>query len=280
MSITTNDDWSIDGDGRRQYATTSDPRVLAVIEREDGYGGGRIDGDVYAPAFYINHGRPTAAGATFMDDASEEIAEHYANARSYFVNRHYIKGGRQMDYDTTAKRYLRIFHNTTIATVSSSIEPGYETTILNTPSWREHVGLDSYDEHTLDGDVESWRAAMDGEVYGVGYAVNEDGTDPDEEVDLDEWDVTIECWGYLGETYAQNAAASFENGEPELRSIDEPREYLVSCSINIEAMSAEEAARNLAHLLAQPGVPERGSYDVQLVGGRKTETVDLGEDQF
>ena len=270
MTLQTNDDWTLNED--RQYATTSDPRVLAVIERDED-GDYRIDGDAYAPAFYIENGRPTPAGSTFMDDASEEIADSYAGARSYFVNSHYAKGGPQMDYDTVTERYLRIFHDTLIYTVQDVV-------ILNTPSWREHIGIDQLDEHTLAVQADDWCAALDGEVYGVGYAVNEDRTDPDEEIDLDDWDVTIECWGYVGETYAQNSAASFENGEPKLAPIDGPRMYQVSYMIDVEALNHEGAAREAARILSKPGAPDRGSYEVTLKNGHKTETVDLGEGEF
>lgn len=272
MPLLTNDDWTLNGD--HQYATTNDPRVIAIIERDQDYGGGHIDGDVYAPAWYFDTWREELddAGSTFRDDASEHIMSRLADARWRF--RH-----KRLSFDVV-ERWLRIFHDTTMRQVKSSIDREAQVVILNTPSWREHVGLDSYDEHILDGDVESWQAAMSGEVYGIGYAVNEDRTDPDEEIDLDDWDITVEVWGYLGETYAQNAAASFENGEPDIKPVDGPREYEVSYSIVLEADSYEGAARALAAMLSEPGVPQRGSYDVRLHGGRKVETVDLGEGEF
>lgn len=276
MTITTNDDWtwSTEYDYRVKFATTSDPRVVAVIKRDDMGGSEVIDGDVYAPAFWVGSSAPLRpAGSTFMDDVSKEIADSYLGARAYFVNRHYVKGGRQMDYDAVTARYLRIFHDTTAIEVDSIL-------ILNTPTWREHVGITGYDESTLDGDAESWQATLDGDVFGIGFAVNEDRLDPDEEVDLNDgsWEVEMQVWGFLGEEYAQQSAAAFEDGEPDLGAVEGPREYLVSYSMNIEAMSAEEAARDLARHLVRPGVPARGSYDVQR--GKKTVTVDLGEGQF
>lgn len=239
MDITTNNDWQWAGDHYQvAFATTSDPRVLAVIEREDEYGGGHIDGDVYAPAFYFERGRKSAAGSTFMDHDSEEIAEVWATARYYFVNYHYRKAGRRpLDYDTVTARYMRIFHNTTVAEVSSSIDRDSTVYIFNTPTWREHIGwTDEYaaqqpvdirlTDEVLAGDVDSWQAALDGDVYGIGWATNVGRVmHDDEEIDPRDvaWTMNIECWGFLGEEYAKEAAARFECGTPDLEPmLDDP----------------------------------------------------------
>lgn len=233
MELITNDDWQWAGqDYKVAFATTSDPRVLAVIERENEYGGNHIGGDAYAPAFYIERGSVDEAGSTFTDDASRHIAERYAEARSRLVNWHYGRRGKyQLDYERIVRRWLRIFHATTIDSASSSIDRGTEVTIFNTPTWREHiggVGPDPLREDCLAGDQESWKAALDGEVFGVGWASNvgrvmDDGETPNP-LDV-AWTLSTEVWGFLGEEYAKREAAGFEHGDPDLDPMldfDEP----------------------------------------------------------
>ena len=231
MDITTNDDWQFDSDYKVAFATTSDPRVLAVIRNQsdqDGIGGAYIDGDAYAPAYYFEHGRKEAAGSTFRDDESERIAEAYSNACDYFVNQHYRhQGRRQMDYARAIKRYMRIFWDTTFAEVSSSVIQGYTAVIFNTPTWREHVGwTDEYaasaeedirfTDEMLEGEVSEWTAALNGDVFGVGWAILPERVMDEEPIDYDDFEEEIQCWSLLGEEYAKREAASFTYGTPSL----------------------------------------------------------------
>lgn len=260
MDITTNDDWTWAGDQYRvAYATTDDPRVLAVIEREEDWGGGHIDGDAYAPAFYYEkrHGGLTEAGETYMDNESRNIAERIEEARDRFLD-HRLPSA-------TIARYAWIFWGTTFEQVSSSIDQETQVIIFNTPSYRAHIGQEStlFDSFVvnsvtgpgrdhiketvpaateaearathlanhpdegrfittvervtvLSGDVQDWTAALGGEVYGIGWAVNEGRVLDDNELDLDEFTVEIQVWGYLGEEYAKSSAAAFEAGTPDL----------------------------------------------------------------
>lgn len=272
MELTTNDDWEwVGNECKVAYATTSDPRVLAVIERDDEYGGGHIDGDAYAPAFYFERGGKSAAGSTFTDAASDEIAEAYATARYYYVNRKYIRPkAPPISVEAMTERYMRCFWGTSVATVRSSIDQGTEVAIFNTPTWRAHVGItdervDRFEvnsvatypgtgwiketveaeteeqaraihlvnhpdegrmitvverETVLAGDIHDWQAALNGEVYGIGYATNvarvmDDGFD----IDLNDGQWTVDSWlcgGFLGEEYAKESAARFDAGTPDL----------------------------------------------------------------
>ena len=246
-----------------QWAETDDPRVLVVIERENEWGGGHIDGDVYAPAFYWDRGRgraDTEAGSTFMDDESRRIFEVLIDARDRF--RH-----KRMHSDVW-ERWAWIYLGTTFEQVSSSMDRDTQVVILNTPTWRKHVGMDDsainrfevnsvtgpgqghikeivdatadaearrihLASHTdegrritavervtaLAGDVAEWTAALDGDVWGIGYATNEGRRLPDDEaIDLTDgsWDIQIECWGFLGEDYAKSEAIGMEYGSPSL----------------------------------------------------------------
>ena len=225
MDLITNDNWQWAGDEYKiAFATTNDPRVLALIEREDEWGGDHIDDEGAAPAFYLDPD-PTPAGTTFMDDASETIARRYADARSFAVNARYGRGSQRLhavwhDADEFVRRYLRIFHGTVFDRVRSSIDQNTEVVIFSTPTWREHIGGVAGDELRVDalgGDVEEWTAALGGDVFGVGWATNvgrvmDDGETPNP---LDaEWTRNVECWRLLGEEYAKREAAGFEYGEP------------------------------------------------------------------
>ena len=224
MDIKVTSDWTFDSDYKRGFARTSDPRVLAVIERDDEYGDGNIDGDVYAPAFYWdrrNGGIECAAGSTFMDDESLHIAERIVEARDRFMY-------ALMPW-ATVERYARVFHGTTMAQVTSTIDRDAQVFILNTPTWREHCGIGEFAEvvtttseeraatNYLEGDVKEWQSALDGEVFGIGWATLEERRlEDDEEIDLDAWDIEIQVWGYIGEDYAQESAARFDAGTPDL----------------------------------------------------------------
>lgn len=222
MDITVTSDWTFDSDYKVGYARTSDPRVLAIVQREDEYGGGHIDGDCYAPAFYWDRQRGglTTAGSTFMDEASTQIAHRIIEARDR------IRAHR-MPWEIV-ERYARIFHGTTMEQVSSTIDRDAQVAIFNTPTWREHIGwTDEYaaqqDEDIrltpamLEGEVKEWQGALDGEVFGIGWATLEERRlEDDEDIDLDAWDIEIQCWGFIGEDYAQESAARWDAGTPDL----------------------------------------------------------------
>jgi hypothetical protein len=61
--------------------------------------------------------------------------------------------------------------------------------------------------------------------------------------------------------------------------VTEERAYRVSYTIDVDAESAQDAAEQVAALLSQPGVPQRGSYVVQECPGELV-TVDLGEGEW
>lgn len=277
MDLKIKGEWEWAGDGYdRAFAATNDPRVVAVIERDDDRDVDVIDGDVYAPAFWSDiHGiRP--AGSTFMDDESQEIADAYARVRSYFVNLHYVRGGRALDGELIAQRYLRMFRDATITTVKDSV------IILNTPTWRKYVGVSDDVADPLEGDALEWRNVLDGDVFGIGYATDMDRVTDKDRVDLNDgaWDVEIACWGFIGKEYAKDEAAAFAAGAPELKPIDAPRVYRVVYAIDIEASTPRAAAQAAAAVLAKPGAPERGCYNVRARDGHETITIDLGEEEF
>ena len=200
---TWNDDYSV------AYLPTSDPRVLAVIERDTD--ASAPDGDAYAPAAFFDyrgygwtHYLPFK-GSTYQDD---DALDTLARAMNEYGQ-----------HDERVARYMRIFHDVGIEEVHSFQHRGDTVYILDTPAHREAMGTpaDCPTDDYLRGDVEAWQAYLDGDVYGIGYAVNESRVlDDGEPIDLDEWDVTIECWGFYGDDCAMSEAAGFPYGGPEL----------------------------------------------------------------
>lgn len=201
-------------EGTLGYAETDDPRILAIVQLEEYYD--RPDGDVYAPAYDWDRDRGRLAGPagnTYRDDESDNAAERIIEARDRYHAAH-------MPWETV-ERYARIFHGAILRQVTSHVSRDYQIIILSTPSWRQTVGIpdaSAYDPRTLDGDVNDWQAILDGDVYAVGYAVNPSRVMPGSDVDLSDgsWEVALEYGGVLGRKYAQESAARFDYGEPDL----------------------------------------------------------------
>lgn len=207
--MTRIDPWNWNDDYSRAFAATDDPRLLAVIERLNDPE--PPDGDAFAPAAFVayRHGWDfDPVKTTFTDPEAFRACE---------LARNFYGSG-----DPRIERYLRAFHGIReIRTISSSTYQGGDVlVILDTPAFRKHVGTpDDYEGSIIDGDVEAWQAYLDGDVYGVGYAVNESRViDDGEPVALDDgsWDVDIQSWGFYGEKYAKETALRFDYGRPDL----------------------------------------------------------------
>lgn len=224
-----------------QYAETSDPRILAVIRRDDM--ADAPNGDAYAPAFWIEYRNAysvSTAGQTWQDDEAQAIAERYADALDRFAYRvtytpaengymvpRWTHDPRRLQQTDILARWLRIFHDTTAREIDrrgASWGVDGRLVILSTPGFREAMGrAEGNDPDVIAGDVADWTAYMSGEVYGVGYATMPARTTTETPVNLGEvtedgdvWDVEIECWGHYGETYARETAEGFEYGAPDL----------------------------------------------------------------
>ena len=220
--------WTWDSDYSRAYAPTSDPRILAIIERES-YPL-VPDGDALCPAYYLERGRAERAGTVFHDSESDYLAQRYAQALDSF----YSLARWDDDRQAIAARWLRIFHDSRAQVFSAGYKNDTTILLLDTPSYRTHVGRDSSpdgatihktwtDNELFAGDREEWTAYLDGDVFGIGYAYNSarvtDETplpDNPETLESEGWTVEIECWGFYGERYAQESALSLESGSPDL----------------------------------------------------------------
>lgn len=218
------------------YVETPDPRVLAIIKRDRDSEG--PDGDSYAPAVWLEYRNGWcsngAAGATFQDDDSVSAYLEARNRAPYYANRGRNAGRYAIDSEEFAARYMRAFHATAVELVT-----GQDSTILllNTPAFRAHVGIDNPDGTrstgadgepmadsvalSLDGESAEFSAWLDGDVYGVGYAVNPARVTEETPVDYSDgsWEESLECWGFFGEEYALESAIAFEHGAPNLPTL-------------------------------------------------------------
>lgn len=196
------------------YAETDDPRVLAIIqhdmEPQAPYG------DALAPAYWLDHqGGWSAerAGSVFHDDASDAAAAAYAALIGYYLQ-------WRDDREEVAARHLRIFHGITALEMLSD-GSGRRLMIFDTPSYRERVGMPDDLPDPLAGEREEWRAYLDGDAFGIGYAVNLDRTTTETPVS-EAWsgfDVEMQCWGFYGREHAKESALTFDGGEPDLPAL-------------------------------------------------------------
>lgn len=191
------------------FAETSDPRVLAVIERDDDARISELyDGDAINPIIYVEHRH----GLSF------DWVAGYDGGEAALMQRAYEEWG----WNGTARRWLWIFHGIAAENANGGYDRSGNWIVATSRAYREHIEAEphaSYDEAREDckaiaQDVE-W--ALDGYVYGVGWATNEARRmHTDEEIALEDWEINIECWGHVGEDYAKETAAGFEFGTPDL----------------------------------------------------------------
>lgn len=207
------------------WMPTEDPRVVAVIVRDEEPGAPY--GDALAPAYWLDYPHdPRRAGEVFHDDESDELATIWQNVHAYAVNGQYSKlpSGRRAlrDYDTFTARFMRIFHG--VRAFEINHREG-SVLILDTPNYRAHVGRPTPDPTAAwddaefwEGEASEWRAYLDGDVYGVGFATMPERVTDETPIsdDLDGWDVEVQCWGFAGQEYAMEEAATMEHGAPEL----------------------------------------------------------------
>ena len=214
MSIKVTGTWDNNEDYTTYYAQTDDPRVLAVIVRDDDATFERcLDGDAILPTFMIDRDTPSHVGGY---DEDTELAQRIIEARDRFQ---YAAGYR---YDEALARWAWVFHGTTLNRGHYGYNYAYDILVLNTPGFREHIG---HAEPQTRDEAQKWVDSMtseianiaDGDVYGIGWATFEERVLEDgEPIDLDDWNIEAQCWGFVGEEYAKESAARWEAGAPEL----------------------------------------------------------------
>lgn len=224
-NLITCQDWTYGADYATAYAPTNDPRVVAFIRHDDDATFERcLDGDAINPTFLVDGDSVQHIGGY---DTDKELAQRVVEARDRF---RYAAGYRYsglsiahiMKSEVMLARWAWIFHGTVVSRGDYGYQSAYDVLVLDTPAYREHVGIT---ETTREKATERVNATArevseiaDGNVYGIGYLVNEARVLADEPIDVEDgdWIETVECWGYVGEDYAKSEAASFTDGTPEL----------------------------------------------------------------
>jgi hypothetical protein len=215
MTLTTSVRWveaDSDFETETHYAETDDPRILAVIQR-DPYAqiSELYDGDAINPIIYVDH----------VHGLSFDWVAGYDGGEAALMQRAYDEWG----WNGTARRYLWIFHGIAADNAHGGYDRSGNWIVATSRAYREHVGITeepkTYDEALEDvkSIAKDLSDALDGYVYGVGWAVNEARRLPsDEPIDLldGEWEIDMQCWGFVGEEYARTTALAFDHGSPDL----------------------------------------------------------------
>lgn len=228
MSIKVTGTWDNNEDYTTYYAQTDDPRVLAVIVRDDEATFEQcLDGDAILPTFMID--RDTASHAGGYDEDTG-LAQRIIEARDRFqYAAGYRYDGLRIEHiakaDEMLARWAWVFHGTTLNRGHYGHNYAYDILVLNTPGFREHIG---HEEPQTRDEAQKWVDSMtseianiaDGDVYGIGWATFEERVLADNEpIDLDDWNIEAQCWGFVGEEYAKESAARWEAGAPELHTM-------------------------------------------------------------
>lgn len=232
--LITCQEWHDENDYKQAWAPTNDPRIVAVIERdEEASFSVNLDGDAILPVFLVERGSVDHAGGYEGDSSS--IASRIVEARDRFrYAAGYRYNGLRSDVmvkaDEMTARWAWIFHGTTFHRGGYGYNHDYDVLVLNTPEFREHVGVGEFEavktqsNEEVRAEAQEWADGMssevsaiaDGEVYGIGYAVIAERVTEEEPFDFDAAEVNIEVWGFVGEDYAKREAGDFSAGSPEL----------------------------------------------------------------
>ena len=196
-------DFNWDSNYQRGWVRTSDPRVIAVIERDDSPGEPECCGNSLVRVTRDRWAEPRMEALECCQWCPESaLADAYVQAFEHYKHRlDYGYLSVNADLSTLTLRYMRMFHGvTSIASEESD------------PSWSgstEILGLNTADRTMYLGE---WRAYFDGDVYGVGYLVDESwvGEVNDDVIEARLSEAEMECWGHYGEEWAIESALSMD----------------------------------------------------------------------
>lgn len=210
-----------------EWAESEDPRVLVVIERDNWAQLDELfDGDAINPIYYREYrrdGRLEHIGGWDDDVVAAAWIDAYGRTPYRRVEHAYY--GTQfkavVDPVIFADRFVRIFHGAQVEHTSGGYRPDGEYLVFDTPEYRRHIGDDpaNVSAETVESVGSELAKALDGDVYGIGWASNEARRLPgDDEIDLTDgtWEITIECWGFIGDEYAKEEALGLGFGGPKL----------------------------------------------------------------
>jgi hypothetical protein len=183
----SNGPWIYSNDGITRYSETEDPRVVLVIKLDE-YAEAP-DYDSAAPGYWLDYRYGYTLDYAGGYRADTEAAA-YARARDALGEK-------------VADRYMRVFHGTDVAYYDGP-HRGEQIIVLDTPAWREAMGLPMGDLGENYGD---WSYYASGEVYASGYAVYPERVTNETPIDLKDgnWNVEL-TWGFYGEEWAMEAS--------------------------------------------------------------------------
>lgn len=238
MTITTNDDWTWSRNYEVAFATTSDPRVVAVIEQDHDFSLERcLDGDAIPGVYSIEYLGDYRSFHVGGYDGDRELAARILRARSDF---RYVAGyrydglsiGMIIQSEETLKRWAWIFYG---AAIEFFGDGSSSYMAINSQRFRDNIDWTDCAQGDAEKSVQAVRSEtmkiIEGQVYGVGFATNVGRVlDDGESIDILDplWQIEIECFGLVGEEYAKESAAGFEYGDPilddllDLSELDEP----------------------------------------------------------
>ena len=193
--------WNWSDDYSMAWSATGDPRIAAVIQRDDN----APAPDFGAPAL-LAHGYGSRAQFT-------DAGESDNGARLGWINAYRHAG------EDFATRFVSVFYGATIHHLSSSIDRYAWAIVFDSPEWRADYEIELDAELSRD-DIAGYIAAyLDGDVYAIGYAVIESRVTDELPFDIDAAEVTIECGGFYGAEYAMHSALDFDHGSPDLETL-------------------------------------------------------------
>lgn len=197
-------DWNWDDDYRHAWSETDDPRVFAVITRDDeNEATNLLDQCGLDPVIlgYEYGSRASLTNINHLHGAGNtcagryDLAEHFVRARRYFGD-----GDR-------LERWTRLYLDRVPVYVSSSVDRYSWAVVLLTPE-----DAAKHTRGSVDATAAAVQAILDGEVFGVGAAVLPDRVAPREVEAAEVIDAAeMECWGYVGVEYAQDGALEYAN---------------------------------------------------------------------
>lgn len=197
-------DWNWDNNYRYAWSETEDPRVFAVITRDDDSRATdlldicNLDPVIRGYEYGYREELTIANHRHGAGDSCTELyilAEHFVRAREHFGD------GERLD------RWARLYLDRV---------PVYEASSVNRYSWAV-VLLTPGDETkhirgSQDATVAAVQAVLDGEVFGAGAAVLPDRVAPRDVEAAEVIDAAeVECWGCVGEEYAKGEALEYAN---------------------------------------------------------------------
>lgn len=193
--FTWNDDYTM------AWAPTSDPRVAAVIQRDEF-------------AQLADWGAPTLLVYGYGSRAQfTDVVESDNGARLGWINAYRHAG------EDFANRFVSVFYGATIHHLSSSIDRYAWAIVFDSPEWRADHEIELDTELSRDDIAGDVAAYLNGDVYAIGYAVIESRVTDELPFDIDAAEVTIESYGYFGDDYAMRAALDLEYGSPDLETL-------------------------------------------------------------